>query len=297
MPELLTEVEGTILEAATDTGGSRYRVLCISEGRGSSGVYPRETLMEAARNKLIKRGTFAYLDHPSASKNRDRPERSVRDLAGVFTSDAVWSEEHKGLVAEMRVVGPYRQLVGEMADHIGLSIRGDGEIEMREGQRTITSLAHPVRRLRHPRWPRRQGAAAAGVGASDPRARRRGAQRRPVGRVEPAPPPRQVPGHDGDREHLRGVGADDAGLCGPLVKGAQVADVGATGLRRPAGDRDPLEAEQVSRLDLRRGTPACVCRRERKSMRTRMVLSDRPRTLAARYTYSRRLISVPVTMP
>lgn len=140
MAEQITE--SVQLAEAESLGSGKYKVLCISEGRGSSGVYPRETLIEAANNKLIGRSTFAYLDHPSASEAHDRPERSVRDLAGVFTSDAYWDENHKGLVAEMQVFAPYRELIAEMKDHIGLSIRGDGEIEMREGQRTITSLSH-----------------------------------------------------------------------------------------------------------------------------------------------------------
>lgn len=140
MPEQITE--SLEIAEAESLGNGRYRVLCISEGKGSSGVYPRETLIEAANKRLIGRQTFAYLDHPSATEHHDRPERSVRDLAGVFTSEAVWDETHKGLVAEMQVFAPYRELIAEMKDHIGLSIRGDGEVEMREGQRTVTSLAH-----------------------------------------------------------------------------------------------------------------------------------------------------------
>ena len=143
MPDQIRETAGTVVTPGGSATGGRYQVLCISEGKGSSGYYPKATLQEAARNGLIKAGqTMAYLDHPSATEAMDRPERSVRDLAGVFTSDATWSDEHNGLVAEMRVFAPYQPLLSEMADVIGLSIRGDGEIEMREGQRTVTQLAH-----------------------------------------------------------------------------------------------------------------------------------------------------------
>lgn len=143
MPEQIRETAGTILEATKgSTSPGTYPVLLISEGKGSSGFYPRETLQEAARNKIIPAGTFSFIDHPTESDRYERPERSVKDLAAVTTTDAQWSDEHNGLVAEMRVFGPYQPLINEVAKHIGLSILGDGDIEMREGQKTVTHLAH-----------------------------------------------------------------------------------------------------------------------------------------------------------
>jgi hypothetical protein len=142
VPDQIRETAGTILEATAGASPNTYPVLLISEGKGSSGVYPRETLQEAARNKIIPAGTFSFIDHPTESDRFERPERSVKDLAAVTTTDATWSDEHNGLVAEMRVFGPYQPLIAEVAKHIGLSILGDGDIEMREGQKTVTHLAH-----------------------------------------------------------------------------------------------------------------------------------------------------------
>jgi hypothetical protein len=142
VPEQIRETAGTILEATKGSSPGNYPVLLISEGKGSSGFYPRETLQEAARSNIIPAGTFSFIDHPTESDRFERPERSVRDLAAVTTTDAQWSDEHNGLVAEMHVFGPYQPLLSEVAKHIGLSILGDGEIETREGQKTVTHLAH-----------------------------------------------------------------------------------------------------------------------------------------------------------
>jgi hypothetical protein len=140
MPEQITE--SVKVTEAESLGNGKYRVLVISAGTGSSGEYPAETLREAANKGLVAPGLHSYWDHPSASEDKDRPERSVRDLVGVFTSGAQWDEALQGLVADYQVFSPYRPLFEEMRPHVGLSIRGGGEIEMRNGKRVITSLEH-----------------------------------------------------------------------------------------------------------------------------------------------------------
>jgi hypothetical protein len=132
--------ESVKLSEATDLGGGKYSVLVISAGTGSSGEYPAQTLREAATKKLVTSGTHSYWDHPSSSEDKDRPERSVRDLVGVFTSDAQWDESMQGLTADYQVFSPFRPLFKEMAPYVGLSIRGGGEVEVRDGKRVITSL-------------------------------------------------------------------------------------------------------------------------------------------------------------
>jgi hypothetical protein len=117
--------------------GSRMLVQLISPGWGSSGYYSAETLADAAEARVWPAGTHLYLDHPTATEDAERPERSVRDLAGVLTEDARIGEGG-ALVAEARVYGPMRSLLAEMADDIGLSIRAtaevsDGEVEGRRG--------------------------------------------------------------------------------------------------------------------------------------------------------------------
>ena len=119
----------------------------IAPGWGSSGYYPAEVL-ERDGPRVFKAGTHAYWDHPSLSEEKDRPERSLRDLAGTLTRDAYWDANGPagpGLYGEAKVASAYRDAVQELAPHIGMSIRawgrgGVGEAEGRKGK-VISELA------------------------------------------------------------------------------------------------------------------------------------------------------------
>lgn len=143
-----TQVRPHLVESATATaaGEGRFSVCLITAGEGSSGVYPAATLQEAARAKVFHEGVHCYLDHPTNSEDMERPERSVRDLAGCLESDATYRSG--GLYGQMRVFAPYRDLLKEMAPHIGLSIRADGELSESSagGKPTVTKItrAHSV---------------------------------------------------------------------------------------------------------------------------------------------------------
>jgi len=134
--------ESVQVQEAESLGNGRYRVVAITAGVGSSGRYPVETLREAANRNLLSRGTHSFWDHDTTSGRTERPERSVRDLVGVFTSDAVWDESLQGLVAEYQVFKPYRELFSDLAEHVGLSIVGDGDVVMENGERVVKSLEH-----------------------------------------------------------------------------------------------------------------------------------------------------------
>lgn len=123
---------GGLLEARQTPGG-RMRVHAITAGLGSSGYYSPEVLREAATNGLIAKGTPLFLDHASETERHDRPERSVRDIAAVFTEAASYDETHQALVGEIQVFAPYRDLLVEMAPHIGLSISGSAT-DVTEGE-------------------------------------------------------------------------------------------------------------------------------------------------------------------
>lgn len=140
MPEPINE--SVPIGEAQDLGNGRYKVVAITAGKGSSGRYPADTLREAANRNLLARGTHSFWDHDTTSGRHERPERSVRDLVGVFTSDATWDEGLQGLVAEYQVFSPYRQLFSELAEHVGLSIVGDGDVVMENGERVVKSLEH-----------------------------------------------------------------------------------------------------------------------------------------------------------
>src|SRR5699024_9040925 len=80
-------------------GGRRFKGRIIEGDRwGSSGYYSREVL-ERDGPTTWPAGTQVYLDHPTATEDYDRPERSVRDLAGRINTTPVY--EGDGLYAEI----------------------------------------------------------------------------------------------------------------------------------------------------------------------------------------------------
>lgn len=131
----------TLSERATQGKAGRWSVKAISAGLGSSGYYSPKVLENAADNELIKAGTPLFFDHASESERTDRPERSVRDIAAVFTGPATYDARQEALVGEVQVFGPYRELVSEMAPHIGLSISGSAT-DITEG--TVDGRKVPV---------------------------------------------------------------------------------------------------------------------------------------------------------
>ena len=121
-----------------DPTGARIRVRVIDAGTGSSGIYPASTIEAAA--PLVKRGTPIYLDHPTVTESMERPERSVKDIAGYFETGGVYDVETKAIVAEASIIPHWREAVSAMSEHIGLSIRADGEVQEAQGKRVITRL-------------------------------------------------------------------------------------------------------------------------------------------------------------
>lgn len=115
--------------APTRLGGRRIKATLITPGAGSSGYYPAETLQQAARDRVFGKGLHIYTDHPSATEAMDRPERSVRDLAGRLTEDARWDPSVQALVAEAEIFPAFAELVTALEGVIGMSIRAQGDVE------------------------------------------------------------------------------------------------------------------------------------------------------------------------
>lgn len=118
----------------------------IAPGWGASGYYPKEVL-ERDGPKVWPAGTHMYLDHPTESELKERPERSVRDLAAVTISDPVYEEKGKagpGLYARASVLPQWRETIEALAPYIGVSIRASGSYESGEAEgkqgKVITSL-------------------------------------------------------------------------------------------------------------------------------------------------------------
>lgn len=131
----------TFSERAVQGTSGRWEVTVISAGLGSSGYYAPEVLERAAANRLIESGTPLFFDHPGESERSERPERSVRDIAAVFTGPTRYDSRGQRLVGEVQIFKPYRDLVNEMAPHIGLSISGSAT-DITEG--TIEGRKVPV---------------------------------------------------------------------------------------------------------------------------------------------------------
>lgn len=125
MPKHLIERATGAAKLVTESAGSpRYRVRLIEGPRwGSSGFYTSEAL-DSAPSAFA--GTKAYLDHPTASEDAQRPERSLRDLVGHYEhvsreADGVWGD---------LVVRPHMaELVESLASNgdLDVSIRATAE--------------------------------------------------------------------------------------------------------------------------------------------------------------------------
>lgn len=119
----IKESAGTLTTAAD---GSML-VQIISEGTGSSGKYPGDTLKLAAQENVFHKGLHVYMDHPTATEAMERPERSVMDLSGTLTTDAVWNEQTRALEARYKPYPSLADAVRERSGDIGLSIRAMAE--------------------------------------------------------------------------------------------------------------------------------------------------------------------------
>lgn len=129
LAEIVEDGPSDLSEAIGDDGSAQVRI--IAPGWGSTGYYDPDVLRRDIP-EVFPEGTHMYLDHPSMSEEEDRPERSVRDLAGVTTSMPTWQEHGPhgpGMYAAARVFSPFRDHLDEISPHIGVSIRGRGEVE------------------------------------------------------------------------------------------------------------------------------------------------------------------------
>lgn len=138
------DIRGDIIkleEKAVNSDG-RARVKLISPGWGSSGYYSAEMLKKDGP-KVFNKGLHMYMNHPTEEEDRNRPERDVRDLAGVVDSNVVWENASStntgdGLYADVKVFPTYSEFIDAAAPHIGVSIRAagtaiEGEAEGRHG--------------------------------------------------------------------------------------------------------------------------------------------------------------------
>lgn len=111
--------ESTAAVGTESLGEGKYRIRIIVPGQGSSGIYTAENL--AASAPLFKAGTEMFIDHPTESEEWERPERSIRDYAGVFLEDATVGEDG-ALYTICKVFSGVNDLIKDKWEHIGVSI-------------------------------------------------------------------------------------------------------------------------------------------------------------------------------
>jgi hypothetical protein len=125
MPKELFEASKISADSLT---GAVWRVKVIEGNRrGSSAYYPKE-VVEAGAN-LFAKGTRVYGDHPTMDEKWNRPERSYKEIVGVFESDSEF--DGNDLYANVRFFTKHQQEIKELAEAgvIGMSIRASGDVE------------------------------------------------------------------------------------------------------------------------------------------------------------------------
>lgn len=111
--------ESTSAVGTESLGEGKYRIRIIVPGQGSSGIYTAENL--AASAPLFKAGTEMFIDHPTESEEWERPERSIRDYAGVFLEDATVGADG-ALYTICKVFSGVNEIIRDKWEHIGVSI-------------------------------------------------------------------------------------------------------------------------------------------------------------------------------
>lgn len=113
-------------------------VTLIKAGLGNKrdrNYYPAETLERAVREGKFD-GMKAFIDHPTSLDDEIQPERSVRDIAGVYENPR-YNASKKTVEADLRIFGAQGWLADTIdelietghAKQIGLSINGRGKTE------------------------------------------------------------------------------------------------------------------------------------------------------------------------
>lgn len=126
--------------ALTKSKAGHAKLVLITPGKGSSGNYSEEVLKQAEADRVFQAGCLSFIDHATDGQDWERPEGSIKDLAGVLTEDAHWDDKVGGLVAEAKIFEHWRPVIESMADSVGVSIRASGEVEESATGRNITRL-------------------------------------------------------------------------------------------------------------------------------------------------------------
>jgi len=102
------------------------QVKIISPGQGTSAYYKEGQLR---RDVAAFNGGLSFIDHPGKKEQRDRPERSLRDLVGPIVGTPAYLENGKkgpGMYGGVRVAKHWQPFIEELGDTLGISLRAGG---------------------------------------------------------------------------------------------------------------------------------------------------------------------------
>lgn len=135
--------------AALESDGARGRVWTVAiirAGKSGNGrTYPAKTLESAVP---LFEGAQVYADHPTATEQRERSERSIRDVVG-WLSNARWVAESEEIQAELTIVESAAWLSDTIlsawdrgkTDLLGLSINAAALVNQRgKSERVVESI-------------------------------------------------------------------------------------------------------------------------------------------------------------
>lgn len=113
------------------TGKRRRAKLIAADVWGASGYYPAAVLERDAETVFIP-GVKMYENHFTEAEEYERPEGDVARLVGKLTSYGVYepdNPEGAGVYADVEFYDSYVDRINEIADDVGLSVRGNGTSE------------------------------------------------------------------------------------------------------------------------------------------------------------------------
>lgn len=116
---------------AKGTGKRRRVKILAADQWGTSAYYPG-TVLERDAEAVVVPGVKMYENHRTQTEEWERPEGDVAKLVGKLTSYGTYEAENPegpGIYADVEFYDSYVPRINEIADDIGLSIRGDGITE------------------------------------------------------------------------------------------------------------------------------------------------------------------------
>lgn len=137
-------LESTTVTPSKSKGIWRVRLI-EADVMGSSGYYSAEVLRRDGATAFPE-GTHVYFDHATESESYERPERSVKDLAGMMIEAAKYEDgpDGRGLFARVQFFPDHKERVEAMHSVVGMSIRAAGTIEESESGRVVTSIVKGI---------------------------------------------------------------------------------------------------------------------------------------------------------